>query len=191
VDSGALTKGFWQNKNGQGIIKAGASTNGVCNSGTWLRQFAPFRDLSATANCKTVATYVYNVIKAANSSGTSMNPMLKAQMLATALNVYFSDPALGGNKIKAPSPIGGVVVDLTRICKMTSGSGGSSTCSGTYQNASSAFGGANSLTVMQLLSYAASQSNAGGTIWYSNNKQIQELAKNTFDAINNEVAFAP
>lgn len=191
VRTGALTMGFWQNKNGQGIIKAGASTAGVCNSGTWLRQYAPFQDLSASASCSTVATYVYNVIKAANASGASMNAMLKAQMLATALDVYFSDPALGGNKINAPAPIGGVTIDLTMICKMIDSSGGSATCSGTFQNVSAAFGGATSMTVSQILAYAASQSNAGGSLWYGNVKSMQELAKNAFDAINNQVAFAP
>src|SRR5437899_2906246 len=35
--------------------------------------------------------------------------MLKAQMLATALDVYFSDPALGANKIDVPAPIGAAV----------------------------------------------------------------------------------
>src|SRR5262249_31432257 len=43
--TGALTMGFWQNKNGQGIIKGGSSTSGACNSGTWLSQFKPFQDL--------------------------------------------------------------------------------------------------------------------------------------------------
>jgi len=119
-----------------------------------------------------------------------MNAMLKAQMLATALDVYFSDPALGGNKINAPAPIGGVSIDLTMICKMIDGSGGTATCSGTYQNTSSAFGGASSLTVSQILAYAASQSNVGGSVWYSQVKATQELAKNTFDTINNQVAFA-
>jgi hypothetical protein len=188
--TGALTMGYWQNKNGQGIITGGASTAGVCNSGTWLRQYAPFQDLSSSASCSAVATYVYNLIKVANSSGAAMNAMLKAQMLATALDVYFSDPALGGNKISAPAPIGGVKIDLTVICKMIDGSSGSGTCSGTYSNASSAFGSATSLTVSQLLAYAASQSNVGGTTWYGNVKATQELAKNTFDAINNQVAFA-
>ena len=76
------------------------------------------------------------------------------------------------------------------ICKMIDGSGGTATCSGIYQNVSSAFGGATSLTVAQMLVYAASQSNAGGTTWYGNNvKATQELAKNAFDAINNQVAF--
>jgi hypothetical protein len=189
VKTGALTIGFWQNKNGQAIITGQAKT-GICPSGTWLRQYAPYQDLSATATCAQTATYVTNVIKAASSAGTSMNPMLKAQMLATSLDVYFSDPALGGNKISAPHPIGGVAIDLTKICRMIDGSGGTATCAGTYQNVSAAFGGASSLTVSQMLAYASSQSNLGGTAWYGQVKATQELAKNAFDAINNQVAFA-
>ncbi len=190
-NSGALTMGFWQNKNGQPIIANGASTSGVCNSATWLRQYAPFGDLSATATCSQAATYVYNVIKAANASGASMNAMLKAQMLATSLDVYFSDPGLGGNKISAPAPIGGLTIDLTHICHMIDSSSGTATCSGTYANVSGAFGGATSLTVSQMLSFAASQSNSGGSTWYSNVKATQQLAKDTFDAINNQVATSP
>ncbi|KPV54176.1 hypothetical protein SE17_05360, partial [Kouleothrix aurantiaca] len=189
IQTGAKTIGFWQNKNGQGII-TGQAKSGVCPSVSWLRQYAPFQDLSATATCAQVGTYVTNIIKAANASGAAMNAMLKAQMLATALDVYFSDPALGGNKIGAPKPIGSVTIDLTKICKITDSSGGA-TCGGTTANASTAFGGATSLTVLQILAYAASQSNAGGSTWYAQNKSIQELAKNTFDAINNEWAFAP
>src|SRR5215468_10778653 len=110
--------GFWQNKNGQGIITGGASTGGVCNSGTWLRQFNPFQDLSATASCSAVATYVSTILGSATASGAAMNAMLKGQMLATALDVYFSTPTLGGNKIGAPTPLGGVKIDLTHVCKM-------------------------------------------------------------------------
>jgi hypothetical protein len=174
--TGALTIGFWQNKNGQGLITTSASTNGVCNLTAWLRQYAPFQDLSASAGCSTVASYVSGVISAANAGGTSMNAMLKAQMLATALDVRFSDPALGGNRIDAPAPIGGVVIDLTNI-------GGT--------NTSAAFGGATGLSVSQLLAYAASQSDSGATTWYANVKATQQLAKNTFDAINNARAYAP
>jgi len=181
--TGALTMGFWQNKNGQGIITGGAATLGVCNSTTWLRQYAPFQDLSATASCAAVGTYVTNVIKAANASGAAMNAMLKAQMLATALDAYFSDPALGGNKISAPAPIGGVGIDLTKINKPIGSS--------TYESVSAAFGGATSMTVSQMLAYAASQSNSGGGSWYGQVKATQELAKDAFDAINNQVAFAP
>ena len=192
-NSGALTMGYWQNKNGQAIITTGASTSGVCNSATWLRQYAPFQDLSSTATCKQVAAYVYNVIKLANASGSSMNAMLKAQMLATSLDVHFSNPAVGfgGNKIGAPAPIGGLTIDLTHVCHMIDSSNGTATCSGTYENASSAFGGANSLTVSQMLGYAASQSPVGGTTWYGNVKATQQLAKDAFDAINNQVATSP
>jgi hypothetical protein len=181
--TGGLTMGFWQNPNGQGIITGQAKT-GVCASGTWLRLLAPFQDLSATATCAQVATYVNNVIKAANASGAAMNAMLKGQMLATALDVYFSDPALGGNKIAAPAPIGGDPIDLTKVCKDIAA------CT-IYENTSSAFGGNASATVSQLLTMAAGQSNLGGTAWYGQVKAKQELAKDTFDAINNQKAFAP
>ena len=181
--------GFWQNKNGQGIITGGASLSGVCKSGTWLRQYAPFQDLSATATCAQVASYVTTVIKSANASGAAMNAMLKGQMLATALDVYFSDAALGGNKINAAQPLGGVKIDLTKVCKMIDNtSTGGGTCSGTTVNASAAFGGAIAPTVSQLLTYAAGQSNVGGSSWYGNVKATQELAKNTFDEINNQAA---
>jgi hypothetical protein len=183
VQTGALTIGFWQNKNGQAIITGGASTAGVCNSATWLRQYAPFQALSATATCKDVSAYVTSVIKAANASGAAMNAMLEAQMLATALDVYFSDPALGGNKIGASTPIGGVLIDLTQVCKNIPG------CT-IYEKTSDAFGGASYLSVSGLLSFAASQSNSGGTTWYVQVKAVQEHAKDTFDAINNQVAFA-
>jgi hypothetical protein len=188
--TGALTMGYWQNKNGQAIVTGGAAVSGVCKSGTFLRGYAPFQDLSATATCAQVGTYVTNVIKSANASGAAMNAMLKAQMLSTALDVYFSDAALGGNKISAPAPVGGVSIDLTQICKMIDATSGTATCSGTFENTSSSFGGATSLTVSQMLAYAASQSNAGGGTWYANVKATQGLAKDAFDAINNAAAFA-
>ncbi len=180
INLGAKSKGFWQNKNGQNIIKQTASISGVCKLTPWLRTYAPFQDLSATASCTAAATYVYNIIKAADASGASMNAMLKAQMLAAALDVYYSDPALGGNKIGAPAPIGGVTVDLTLI-----------KAGGGYQNVSDAFGGAASMTISQMLNHAAGQSNAGGSVWYGNVKSTQELAKNAFDAIDNNWVFAP
>jgi hypothetical protein len=199
ANTGALTMGFWQNKNGQGIISGQAKT-GTCLSATWLRQFHPFSDLSATSTCAQVATYVYNVIKAATCTSTTKtcNSMLKAQMLATALDVYFSDPAFGGNKIGAfnglgskQAPIGSVTIDLTQICQMIDGSS-ASTCSGSYENVSSAFGGATSMTVLGMLSYqnTADPLADGGASWYGQVKATQVLAKDAFDAINNGVAFS-
>jgi hypothetical protein len=186
--TGALTMGFWQNKNGQAIIGSYSGTN--CQAlRTWLNGYSPFADLTAT-NCTGVKSYVSNVIKAANASGASMNKMLKAQMLATALDVYFSDATLGGNRIGAPGPIGAVAIDLTQVCHMIDSTSGTGSCSGSFENSSAAFGGASSLTVAQMLSYAASQSNAGGSVWYANVKATQELAKDAFDAINNGAAFS-
>ncbi len=168
-----LTMGFWQNKNGQGLIKGGTATAGVCNSGTYLRTLAPFQDLSATASCSGVATYVTSMIKAADAAGASMNKMLKAQMLATALDVYFS----ATNTQFFSGPIGGYTVDLTNICV---GGYPANPC-----NVTSAFGGMGSMTVSQMLAYAANQSNVGGSVWYGQVKATQEKAKNAFDAINN------
>ena len=142
-----------------------------------------------SSTCANIATYVYNTVKAADASGSSMHAMLKAQMLATALDVYFSTPSLGGNQIGAPAPIGGLTIDLTAICKMIDGNGGTASCTGSYYDVSQTFGGASSLTVAQMLITAASNSNIGGTTWYGNVKSIQEKAKNAFDAINNQVAF--
>jgi hypothetical protein len=200
ANTGALTMGYWKNKNGQGIIaKYCAGTSGT-SLYAYLTGYNPFQDLTSSScgsspalgsnTASGVAGYVYTVIKNAKASGASMNAMLKAQMLATGLDVYFSDPKLGGNKINAPAPIGGVKINLTRICQMIDSSTGTATCSGTYENASGAFGGASSKTISDMLAYAASQSNSGGSMWYGNVKATQQLAKDAFDAINNQVAFA-
>jgi hypothetical protein len=186
--TGAHTMGFWQNKNGQGIIRGQSAAPATeCPSATWLKQFAPFQDMAvspgkkspspAVMTCSAVATWVTKVMGDADASGATMNAMLKGQMLSTALSVYFSDPALGGNQIGAPVAIGGVKIDVTGSC-------------GGYKDASSAFGGAVSLTVSQILSYAASQSNVGGSNWYGQVKATQGLAKDLFDAINNRRACA-
>jgi streptogramin lyase len=179
--TGAQTIGFWQNKNGQAIT-SGADQSALS---TWLKQFNPFSDAPSSG----LANYTYNIIKAANASGALMNPMLRAQMLATALDVYFSDPSLGGDKINAPTPIGGVTIDLTKICQPIDGT---ATCSGPFENVSSAFGGATSMTVMNMLLYqnTVDPSADAGANWYGQVKATQVLAKDAFDAINNELAFS-
>jgi hypothetical protein len=173
--TGARTMGFWQNKIGQDIIKkfcggtSGKTLFAYLTAGPPdLFNPGPFKDLTLSG-CDKIAAYVTNVIKKASASGASMNAQLKGQMLATALDVYFSDPTLGGNKISASVAIGNVTIDL--------------------EDVGAAFGGASSLTVKQMLAYAASQSSSDGSTWYSQNKATQELAKDAFDAINNDVAF--
>src|SRR5204863_10088783 len=109
---------------------------------------------------------------------------------ATSLDVYFGGGP-GGNPIGASTVIGNDLIDLTKVCSVSDQSNGTGTCSGTYINTSAAFGGATSLTVSQIIAYAANQSNVGGSLWYANVKNTQFLAKDTFDAINNQLAFAP
>ncbi len=157
-----------------------------------------------------VTGYVYTVIKLANAGGASMNAMLKGQMLATALDVYFSEGGLGGSKIAAyngGTSIGGIDVDLTKVCRDAACTGWDDTTVN-----SAVFGGATHMKICYplggtdgkqcaagtLLSYAAGQSSSGGVSWYSctaascspAGKATQGLAKNTFDAINNQRVFS-
>ena len=181
--TGALTMGYWQNKNGQAII-SGATQTAL---GNYLRSYHPFSDAPSTG----LAAYVYNIIKAATCGGSTCNLMLRAQMLATALDVYFSDPLLGGNKIGAPAPIGGVSIDLSSVCSMLDGSGGTGSCAGSFSNVASLFGVTKCDTVSAMLLYqnTADPLADAGQVWYSNNKTNQTGAKNAFDAINNQAAF--
>ena len=78
---------------------------------------------------------------------------------------------------------GSANVDLTGIC--TDGS-----CSATEDD-SGAFGGAASLTVSQILAYAAGQSNVGGGSWYGNVKANQVMAKDAFQALSNQEGASP
>jgi hypothetical protein len=168
----AVGKGSWKNKNGQAIIKSASATD----LRNFLIGFNPFKDLNPTANSNDIAAYVASVLDAASAGGNSMNLRLKAEMLITALNVYFSDPALGGNKIGSPVPIGGVHINLTP------------------EVSAAAFGGANCPTVLDMLSYAASQAapasgaNPGASPWYGDLKPTQEAAKNAFETINENQA---
>jgi hypothetical protein len=207
--SGALTMGFWKNPNGQGIITNYCGGQGVTLD-AFLRAYNPFMDLSATATCRQIASYVSNVIGAATCSGpgNTCNLMLKAQMLATALDVYFSTPGLGGNRIGmfnglggTTPPLGGVVIDLSHICAMIDTSGGG-TCSGSFEDARPEFGIVNTggclgTTVSQMLAYSDYMSavngnpvsNVGGSVWYMQIKNPKQVyAKDSFDNINNQIA---
>ncbi len=193
TNTGALTMGFWKNPNGQGII----SSANQGNLGTWLRQFHPFTNAPSTG----LASYVSGIIGAAKctSSDNTCNLMLRAQMLATALDVYFSDPALGGNKIGAYTglggsqpAIGGININLKNICPASDG-GLSGSCG---EDASGVFGNpppAACRTVAymlsdQNLSYADPAADNGAN-WYGQVKAKQVLAKDAFDAINNKTAL--
>jgi hypothetical protein len=145
--------------------------------------------LATGASCSAAAAYVKGTVKSALASGSTAAARLKGHTIATALDVYFTDPGLGGNALKAKKPVGSAVIDLTRVCQMTDVTTGASTCGGTYVDVTSAFGGASSLSVSALLACAAGQSNSSGTSWYGGSASLQELARTTFAAINNQKAF--
>jgi len=102
LNSGGFTIGYWQNNNGQAYIQAHAAA--LC---TYLTPFGNI--LTGLPNCAganiagnstksgSLAKYVYDTIKAANSAGDGVL-MLKAQFLATAINV-FQTPSLGTTNI--------------------------------------------------------------------------------------------
>jgi hypothetical protein len=222
TNTGALTMGFWKNNNGQGIIsKSCGGTGGLTlvqflagNGSTWPG-FNPFKDDTATT-CAKEATYVSNIINGAtcSSTGNTCNAMLRAQMLATALDVYFSDPTLGGNQIgafnnlgnKTPA-LGGVAIDLSKICNGGDGGFGGSCpedarrvfgiCTGANTPVAGCTAGVLGATVLNMLLYSdfassingnpVATSNTGGT-WYNQIKGLQVVAKDAFDAINNQIA---
>ena len=157
--------GFWRNTNGQTLISAycqGNTSSAADNLARFLLQFEPFQDLDdlygSTADktlnrpagilARSIATYVKLVVDRA--TGSDMNYMLKAQMLATALDVYFTDQALGWTTVKKSgkkppstflpkSTLGDAVIDLNSVCVMWTTSG---VCSGAFRDVSAAFGGA-------------------------------------------------
>jgi len=210
TNTGALTIGFWKNANGQKIISSYCAPTGGTSLMAYLNTFNPFKDDTATT-CSAEATYVNGIISGATcSTGATCNTMLRAQMLATALDVYFSTPVAsggGGNAIGAYNglgtnqpALGGVAIDLSHICSMTDGSGGA-TCAGTYEDARPEFGIAPTCTgtmVSQMLAYATYLSGVNGSpvaspttgaTWYKQIKNPNQVyAKDAFDNTNNQIA---
>ena len=178
--TGGLTMGFWSNSNGQGLIKTYSSAA----LRDYLRTFNAFKDLSSSANGSQVASYVANIIAAAKCSDSDQtcNSMLRAQMLATALSVFYTGPGYTSSQSGGTKPpsnfmgnisLGGIKIDITPY--------------------SSVFGGATALTVQQALAYqnivTTGPAATPWTIWYGQIKAQQVLAKNLFDAINNRKVF--
>jgi hypothetical protein len=209
-NNSALTIGFWKN-NGQQLLQYYACPANKTSLANYLKALGagagPFTDASG---CD-LRTYVTNILKGA--SATNMNVMLKAQMLATALDVYFSDPALGYtttavNKTKPPSTflthgkLGTFSMDLTAICPMIDNTTtGTATCKNNTPSTNGVTSGAfpaSPQTVQWILDFAATVdvspwtngAYSGSNVWYGGNRTLEEILKNTFDQINNNDAFA-
>jgi hypothetical protein len=217
ADTGARTIGFWKTTNGQNLVKTYCNKNGA-NLGTYLAALGggagPFSD--APTGCTALKTYVYNILNGA--SATNMNRMLKAQMLGTALDVWFSGPGWTSNKmsgIKPPSNflshnnLGTFNMDTTAVCPMVDNlSTGSATCKNLTPSTNAVAAGAvptSPMAMQAILDFAATIDPAtppwdlgayhGANVWYYNtttnsqDRTKQEILKNIFDQFNNEDAF--
>jgi len=212
TNAGALTIGFWKGPNGNALIQYFCTPSGKTSLATYLAGLGsgsgPFSDATGKT-CPQLVTYVNGIITGAN--GSNMNSMLKAQMLATALDVYFSTTTLGYSTtpagsgkttIKPPSNflpgtgLGGFKMDLTAICPMVDNTtAGTATCQNNKPSTdgTSQFGAA-ALTIQAILNLAATtpapfNGVVATPIWYAGDKTKEEVLKNVFDQFNNGLAF--
>ncbi len=215
LNTSALTIGFWKTTNGQSLIGNYCKPSGKTSLAAYLSgslmggSTGPFADAATLTTCAQMQTYVTNILKGATA--TNMNVMLRAQMLGTALDVYFSDPAMGYTatpvgKTKPPSnfltngALGGVNIDTTAICPMVDNtSTGAATCKNNTPSTNGVASGAfvdPCPTVQGILTYESTVPPFNGSttnpVWYSgasNARTLQEVVKNTYDQINNRDAF--
>jgi hypothetical protein len=217
--TGALTIGFWKTTNGQGSIGTYCqAANGTTALGTYLATLGtedqgPFKDAGAVTTCAALKTYVYNILNGATA--TDMNKMLKAQMLGTALDVWFSGPGWSSTKIGSVKPpsnflqhnnLGTFNMDTTAVCPMVDNlNTGSATCKLGLPSTDAVTAGAvptSPMSMQAILDFAASWTTGGGAFiansspnaWYGTpstgaNRTKQEILKNIFDQFNNQQAF--
>ena len=204
--TGALTIGFWKTTNGQGLIKSYCGTDPT-GLGAYLRGLGagsgPFSN--ATGNCSSLATYVSGILNAA--SATDMNKMLKAQMLGTALDVWFSGPGWTSTKIGGSKPpsqflshnkLGTFKMDTTAVCPMIDNTTtGTATCKNNTPSTDAVASGAvpsSPMSMQAILDFAAAtpapfNGSTSNSIWYGGTRAKQEILKNIYDQFNNQLAF--
>jgi hypothetical protein len=204
ANTGALTMGFWKTTNGQNLVNTYCQNGAL---GTYLRGLGtgsgPFSDAPST--CSLLKTYVYNVLNGA--SATNMNKMLRAQMLASALDVWFSGPGFTSTKISGVKPpsnflqhnnLGTFNMDTTAVCPMVDNlSTGSATCKNNQPSTDAVAAGAvpsSPMAMQAILDFAATTpapytGPPSSGVWYAGNRTKQEILKNIFDQFNNGDAF--
>jgi hypothetical protein len=203
--TGALTIGFWKTTNGQNLIKTYCSSGAL---GTYLAGLGagsgPFSNAPTT--CSSLASYVFGILNGASAS--NMNSMLKAQMLGTALDVWFSGPGWTSAKIGGTKPpsnflshnnLGTFKMDVTAVCPMVDNlNTGTATCLNSTPStdavAAGAVPGPSPMSMQAILNYAATtpspfNGSTSSSVWYGGNRTQQEVLKNIFDQFNNQMAF--
>jgi uncharacterized protein (DUF2141 family) len=165
------TIGFWNNKNGQALIK---SLNGGCNStalGNWLATTFP-KLYGSQAGCgKSLAGKTNTQVAAAyqglfNVSGQKLD----AQVMAAALAVYVTDSDLAGTAAKSY----GFVVS-------SSGAGAALFNVGSNGQA---MGVANNTQMSVLNALQAVNTQASNGTLYNGSTSLRNLANSIFDGIN-------
>jgi hypothetical protein len=203
--TGALTIGFWKGPNGNSLIQNYCQPPALAN---YLKGLGggsgPFSN-APTTKCSDLVTYVNGILNGA--SATNMNNMLKAQMLGTALDVWFSGPGWSNTaqgKIKPPSNflshnnLGTFNMDVTAVCPMVDNTTtGTATCSGNKPSTDAVASGAvptSPMAMQAILDFAATtpapfNGSTSNSIWYAGDRTKQEILKNIFDQFNNGLAF--
>ncbi|HZC70878.1 MAG TPA: hypothetical protein VE442_09305 [Jatrophihabitans sp.] len=203
--TGALTIGFWKNTNGQNLITTYCQNPALAN---YLKGLGggtgPFAN-APTTSCKDLASYVSGILSGA--SATDMNKMLKAQMLGTALDVWFSGSGWTSttiSKVKPPSnflshnSLGGFKMDTTAVCPMVDNTTtGTATCKNNTPSTDAVASSAvpsSPMSMQAILDFAATtpapfNGSTASSVWYGGNRTLQEILKNVFDQFNNQYAF--
>jgi hypothetical protein len=202
--TGALTIGFWKTTNGQNLVKtycANTLDDYLAGLGGGS---GPFSD-ALGKNCSQLATYVFNVLSGA--SATDMNKMLKAQMLGTALDVWFSGPGWTSTKIGGTKPpsnflsnnsLGTFNMDTKAVCPMVDNTTlGTATCLNNTPSTNAVASGAvptSPMSMQAILDFAATtpspfNGNTVSSVWYGGDRTKEEILKNIFDQFNNQMAF--
>jgi hypothetical protein len=170
VGGQTATIGFWQNKNGQGLIlslNAGAASTqlGDWLAATFTNMFGAesgANNLAGKSNAD-VAAYYQTVFK-------MKGPKLEAQAMAVALAVYATNSTLAGTTASA---YGFRVTELgVGIATFNVGSSGA------------AFDVANNTTMMILDILLATDRKTAGGVLYGGNRLLRDLANTVYSAIN-------
>jgi len=202
--TGALTIGFWKNTNGQGLVKSYCQNPAL---GNYLKGLGggsgPYAN--APVACSDLATYVSNILN--GTSATNMNVMLRAQMLSTALDVWFSGPGWTATKIgtvKPPSSflshnnLGTFKMNTMAVCPMVDNTTtGTATCKNNTPSTDAVASGAlptSPMAMQAILDFASTTStpfngSTSSSVWYAGDRTKQEILKNVYDQFNNQLAF--
>jgi hypothetical protein len=136
-----------------------------------------------------------------------MNVMLRAQMLSTALDVWFSGPGWTATKIgtvKPPSSflshnnLGTFKMNTMAVCPMVDNTTtGTATCKNNTPSTDAVASGAlptSPMAMQAILDFASTTStpfngSTSSSVWYAGDRTKQEILKNVYDQFNNQLAF--